>query len=66
MIPKNINRTHNQRCPKCKEAIKNILEKIYGKVKTNYKFNISPYPENLKNTPYYHQLKKIFSAKRSS
>ncbi len=62
MIPKNINRTHNQRCPKCKEAIKNILEKIYGKVEANYKFNISPYPENLKDTPYYRQLKKIFEA----
>jgi len=29
---------HKERCPKCKERVREFLERIYGKVQTNYKF----------------------------
>ena len=44
---------HNERCPKCKEIIKKLLEKIYEKVKVNYKFDIGVFPEDFKNTRHY-------------
>ena len=53
---------HNERCPKCKETIKKLLEKIYGKVKVNYKFDIGVFPEDFKNTRHYKDLEEIFKA----
>jgi len=55
----------DERCPKCKETIKNLLEKIYGKVEQNYKFEIGTHPENFKNTPYYDKLNEIYEALQS-
>ena len=51
---------HNERCLKCKETIKKLLQKIYGEVKVNYKFNVKTSPEDFKHTPYYHKLKEIY------
>ena len=56
---------HNERCPMCKETIKKLLERIYGRVETNYKFDIGTYPEDFRNTPYYGVLKKIYRALQS-
>lgn len=56
---------HDERCPKCKETVKRLLEKIYGKVEQNYKFEIGTYPEDFKNTPYYDKLKEIYEALQS-
>jgi hypothetical protein len=53
---------HNERCPKCKETIKNLLKKIYGKVEQNYRFEIETDPEDFKNMPYYNQLKEIYES----
>jgi hypothetical protein len=53
---------HNERCTRCKEAIRAMLEKIYGKVETNYKFEIGNYPEDFRNTSYYENLKEIYEA----
>ena len=54
---------HDQRCPKCKETVKRLLEKIYGKVEQNYnKFKIGTKPDDFKNTPYYYELRRIFEA----
>ncbi len=49
-----------ERCPYCKETIKKLLEKAYGKVYVNYKFKISVSPEDFKQSKYYSHLKKIF------
>lgn len=58
--------THNgERCPRCKEIIKRLLEKIYGKVKVNYKFNVGTRPENFKGRPYYNELREIYEALQS-
>jgi len=53
---------HNERCPKCKKTIKRLLERIYGKVEVNHKFNTGTFPEDFKNTPYYESLLKIYRA----
>ena len=52
---------HNERCPDCKDTVKRMLEKIYGDVKPNYKFNIGTNPENFRDTPHYEDLKRIFT-----
>lgn len=49
-----------ERCQKCKETIKKLLKKIYGRVEENYKFKVGTLPEDFKNTLYYSELKKIF------
>lgn len=53
---------HDERCPRCKETITAMLEKTYGKVETNYKFEIGTYPENIRNLPYYDNLNEIYEA----
>ncbi|RUM33493.1 MAG: hypothetical protein DSY33_04295 [Archaeoglobus sp.] len=58
--------THKgERCPRCKETIKRLLEKIYGKVEGNYKFNVGTRPENFKGRPYYNKLREIYEALKS-
>ena len=49
-----------ERCPKCKETIRKLLEKIYGRVEENYKFRVGILPEDFKNSLYYSELKKIY------
>lgn len=53
---------HKERCPKCKETISRLLEKNYGKVEQNYKFEIGTRPEDFKNTQYYGKLREIYGA----
>lgn len=53
---------HSERCPKCKNIVKKILEKIYGRVEQNYKFEIGTYPEDFKNTQHYNNLKEIYES----
>ncbi len=53
---------HDERCPECKETIRRLLEKIYGRVERNYRFDIGTIPEDFKHTPYYEQLLKIYQA----
>ena len=57
---KSLNIHQGERCPKCKETIRKLLEKIYGRVEENYKFRAGTLPEDFKNTPYYSELKKIY------
>lgn len=54
--------THNERCPECKQTIAKLLEKIYGKIEQNYKFEIGVRPEDFIDTPIYHKLKEIFES----
>jgi len=56
---------HDERCPKCKETIRRLLEKIYGRVEKNYKFSVGTYPEDFKETQYYCILKEIYEALQS-
>lgn len=51
---------HNERCPKCKKTIEEMLRKIYGEVKVNYRFDVGTKPEDFKKSPFYPSLKKIF------
>lgn len=53
---------HDERCPKCKETVRKLLEKIYGKVEQNYKFELGTHPDDFINTPYYAELKEIYEA----
>jgi len=51
---------HKERCPECKERVKEFLEKIYGEVKTNCKFDLGTTPEDYRDTPYYGRLLEIY------
>lgn len=51
---------HGERCPKCKENIGKLLERIYGKVEQNYKFEVGTHLEDFLNTSCYGKLKEIF------
>lgn len=51
---------HDERCPECKQIIDKLLEKIYGKVEQNYKFEVGVQPEDFRDTPNYHKLKEIY------
>lgn len=52
--------SHDERCPKCKETIQKLLEKIYGKVEPTFKFEIGTHPEDFRNAKFYGKLKEIF------
>jgi len=47
---------HDERCPKCKETVRKLLEKIYGKVEPNFNFEIGTYPEDFRNRACYENL----------
>ena len=51
-----------ERCPDCKETVKNLLEKTYGEVIINHKFSIGNHPEDYIDRPYYNSLKEIYVA----
>jgi ribosomal protein L37AE/L43A len=53
---------HDERCPQCKETVRRLLEKIYGKVKANFKFEVGTYPEDFRNTSVFEKLLEIFGA----
>ncbi|MGD0406897.1 MAG: hypothetical protein ABSB10_09645 [Candidatus Bathyarchaeia archaeon] len=53
---------HNERCPKCKQTIEKLLEKIYGKVERNYKFEVGTHPDDYLNSAGYDKLKEIYDA----
>lgn len=51
---------HNERCEKCKDTIENLLRKIYGKVKRNYRFEVSSGTDAYNDSLFYNNLKTIF------
>jgi hypothetical protein len=51
---------HDERCPKCKVAVKTILGRIYGRVEQNYKFEVGSLPEDFEGIPHYAELAEIF------
>jgi len=62
---KSLNIHNGERCPRCKETIKRLLERIYGRVEENYKFDVGTRPENFKGRPYYNKLREIYEALQS-
>jgi len=54
-----------ERCPKCKETIRKLLERIYGKVEQNYKFEVRTRLEDFLDTSCYSELKEIYGALQS-
>lgn len=53
---------HDERCKKCKKRVFELLSKMFGEVKTNYNLHISNNPDSYINTPFYSDLKTIYSA----
>jgi len=53
---------HDERCHKCKETIRNLLEKIYEKAEPSFKFDVGTRPEDFRDTLYYEKLKEIYDA----
>ncbi len=51
---------HNQRCPDCKNAVRLMLQRIYGKVETNYSFDIGTQPDDFANLTCFSDLKKVY------
>lgn len=51
---------HDERCSECKETIRKLLDRIYGKVELNFKFKVGTRPEEFKNTPFYDDLVRIY------
>jgi hypothetical protein len=53
---------YGERCPKCKETLKKLLERIYGNVEENRKFEVGTHLEDFLNTSCYSKLKEIYEA----
>jgi hypothetical protein len=63
IVPKaHHNKSHNERCPDCKQTLEKMLTKIYTSVIPNYKFESGVFPEDFIKSEYYQVLKEIFSS----
>ena len=51
---------HDERCPKCKETVRKLLQWIYGEVEEGNKFETGATAEDYKDTKYYQDLKMIY------
>lgn len=52
--------THNERCPACKDAVRNLLEKLYGEIETNPRFELATKPEGLNHARFGEVLSSIY------
>jgi hypothetical protein len=50
---------HNERCGECKLTVERLLEKLYGRVHRNYRFDVGAGLNDYKNSPYYKDLQAI-------
>jgi len=57
--------SHNERCKECKIRVRELLEKIYGRVITNYRIPVSTKPEDLREHPRYPVLNEIYTSLQS-
>jgi len=60
--PLKLRASHDERCPDCKETISLLLQKIYGRVEANYKFDVGTRPDDFRNSACFDVLKKIYEA----
>jgi hypothetical protein len=51
---------HSERCQKCKDTVGAMLEKIYGRVERNFKFEVGSLPKDFWGISDYASLEKIF------
>ena len=51
---------HDERCKDCKETVRLMLEKIYGRVKVNYDVEVGAFPEDYQTSQFYASLLQIF------
>ena len=51
---------HDERCPRCKETVRAMLEKIFGQVKANHKFDMPVDAEHFQNTQHGKTLSEIY------
>jgi len=56
------NKKHTERCPDCKIAVKNMLNKIYGCVEKEKRIDIHTKPGELPDNPFLSSLKEIHDA----
>jgi len=63
-MPKKIKHAHHKERRETTSAvtIRKLLERIYGKVEQNYKFDVGTRPEDFLNASYYDKLKEIYKA----
>ncbi len=52
---------HTERCPECKVAVENMLSKIYGEVRKEYRIQVETNPEKFSEKEHTKSLKKIYS-----
>lgn len=60
--PSPVTARHDERCPKCKQTIRSLLEKIHARVDQNCKLEAGTLPEDFCNTPFYDELREIYAA----
>ncbi|GAB6283930.1 MAG: hypothetical protein STSR0009_01290 [Methanoregula sp.] len=54
--------SHNERCKECKVRVQELLEKIDGRVITNYRIPVSTKPEDFREHPRYPVLNEIYAS----
>jgi hypothetical protein len=54
--------SHNERCKECKVRVQELLEKIYGRVITNYRIPVCTKPEDFREHPRYPVLNEIYAS----
>ena len=50
---------HNERCQDCKRTVAELLKKIYGDVRLNYKFTIGVLPQDFARTAFHNPLQNL-------
>lgn len=53
---------HNERCPKCKQSVKDLLDALFGNVEVNWDLNIGCKLEDYKDRKFYSELEIIHKA----
>lgn len=54
--------SHDERCPRCKETVRLMLENICGKVERNRRMDAGVRPEAFQGSRHYEKLKEIYKA----
>jgi len=55
---------HSERCRACKRAVQAMLEKIYGRVESNYRIVLGTRPEDYAGEAVYPALSRVYGALR--
>lgn len=57
--PRPVTSRHYESCPRCKEAVRAMLQAIYGEVEVNYRFDVGTTPQAFGHNPYARHLTEI-------